>query len=45
MAKLLIQCLSYVEQCARFEPGGIAESAVPAKLVELTLEHDRVLIY
>ena len=28
-----------------FEPDGIAEPAVPAKLVELTLEHDRVLIY
>jgi predicted peroxiredoxin len=28
-----------------FEPDGIAEPAVPAKLIELTLEHDRVLSY
>jgi uncharacterized protein len=28
-----------------FEPEGVAESAVPAKLVELTLEADRVLTF
>jgi uncharacterized protein len=28
-----------------FEPDGIAEAALPAKLVRLTLEHDRVLSY
>ena len=28
-----------------FEPNGVAEPAMPAKLVELTLEHDRVLTY
>jgi predicted peroxiredoxin len=28
-----------------FEPEGLAEAAMPAKLVELTLEADRVLTY
>jgi predicted peroxiredoxin len=28
-----------------FEPGGIAEAAMPDRLVELVLEHDRVLTY
>jgi predicted peroxiredoxin len=28
-----------------FEPNGVAEVALPAKLVELALEHDRVLTY
>lgn len=28
-----------------FEPGDVAEAALPAKLVELTLEADRVLTY
>jgi predicted peroxiredoxin len=28
-----------------FEPDGVAEPALPAKLVQLTLEHDRVLSY
>jgi predicted peroxiredoxin len=28
-----------------FEPDGVAEPAPPAKLVQLTLEHDRVLSY
>jgi predicted peroxiredoxin len=28
-----------------FEPDGVAESALPSKLVALALEHDRVLTY
>jgi predicted peroxiredoxin len=28
-----------------FEPNGVAEPALPSKLVELALEHDRVLTY
>jgi predicted peroxiredoxin len=28
-----------------FDPGGVAEPALPAKLVELTLDADRVLTY
>jgi uncharacterized protein len=28
-----------------FEPDGVAEAALPGKLVELTLTHDRVLTY
>ena len=28
-----------------FEPDGVAEPALPAKLIQLTLEHDRVLSY
>ncbi|MDX6483999.1 MAG: uncharacterized protein QOE95_1770 [Gaiellaceae bacterium] len=28
-----------------FEPNGIAEAAMPDRLVELALEHDRVLTY
>jgi predicted peroxiredoxin len=28
-----------------FEPNGIAEPATPSKLIELALEHDRVLTY
>jgi predicted peroxiredoxin len=28
-----------------FEPNGSAEAAMPSKLVELALEHDRVLTY
>ncbi len=28
-----------------FEPNGVAEAAMPSKLVELALEHDRVLTY
>jgi uncharacterized protein len=28
-----------------FEPNGVAEPAMPSKLVELALEHDRVLTY
>ena len=28
-----------------FEPNGVAEPAMPSRLVELVLEHDRVLTY
>ncbi len=28
-----------------FDPDGVAEAALPGKLVELALEHDRVLTY
>jgi len=28
-----------------FEPNGVAEAAMPDRLVQLTLEHDRVLTY
>lgn len=28
-----------------FEPDGVAEAAMPSKLVELALEHDRILSY
>jgi hypothetical protein len=28
-----------------FEPNGVAEPAMPSKLVEVALEHDRVLTY
>ncbi len=32
-------------QVRGFEPNGAAEAAMPSKLVELALEHDRVLSY
>ncbi|RDI76079.1 hypothetical protein Gocc_0498 [Gaiella occulta] len=49
MAKLLIHRTKGPEDPTRaalgFEPDGLAEAASPAKLVELTFEHDRVLTY
>ena len=42
-AKFYVSSMS--SKARGFEPGGVAEAAMPAKLVELTLEHDRVLTY